>query len=278
MAKSIVRSAARAALRRIRRDRQTVMREYDQRNWALRRESRAWERAVTLEGFLIGDETRRMTAKIHGRAVKVACNDYYRHRLTALGRLIREHLPSSDELVEIGCGYGYNLFALALALPDRRFIGLDISPNGVEMGRAIAAHFGLSDRVRFDFLDVTDGSAPNYHLLNGRSCLTFFCLEQIPNSIEQALRNILAAGPRRVLHVEPSTELLDLRRPSDWANYVYVRSMHYQSALFRLLRQMQHGGVLRVLATGRLPFSPTLQNDGFFAAWEPVSSSTGSQP
>jgi hypothetical protein len=45
--------------------------------------------------------------------------------------------------------------------------------------------------------------------------------------------------------------------------------MDYQSALFGVLRQMEGERLLRVLATGRVPFAPSLQNDGFFAAWEP---------
>ena len=272
MTKSIVRSAARATVRRVRRDRHAVMKEYDQRNWALRREARAWERADSLEAFLVGRETRRIAAKIDGDPVHVACDEYYRHRLGALQRLVQEHLSAEGDVVELGCGFGYNLFALALAFPKRRFFGFDISPNGVEMGRAVAAHFGLADRIAFDFLDITRSGDPNFRQLKGRACFTFFCLEQLPDNVEGAVRNIVAAGPQRVLHVESSTELLNLRRPSDWANYAFVKSMDYQNSLFGLLRALAQEGELRLLHMGRAPFAPTLQNDGFVATWEPARS------
>jgi hypothetical protein len=269
MAGSILRSAARATVRRIRRDRRAVMREYDQGNWAARREQRAWEQAESLEDFLIGGEARRITAKIDGTPVRVACHEYYRYRLSALQRLVREQLPPDGDLIELGCGFGYNLFSLALAFPERRFLGFDISTNGIEMGRAIADHFGLADRIGFDLLDLTERGAPNLERLTGRSCFTFFCLEQLPDDIDGALRNIIAARPRRVLHVESSTELLSLRRPSDWANYAFVKSMDYQNRLFGLLRELEEKGELRLLHMGRAPFAPTLQNDGFVATWEP---------
>ena len=43
-----------------------------------------------------------------------------------IGELVARNLADARDLVELGAGYGYNLFALSLALPERRFIGLDI--------------------------------------------------------------------------------------------------------------------------------------------------------
>jgi hypothetical protein len=268
-AKSIVRSFGRTFLKRVRRDRQRVMDEYDVGHWARARIDRAWERAGSLEEFLIGERGDVIVARVEGVPTRLPCREYYRYRLRALPQLVTRHLES-DEIVELGCGAGYNLFALSLAFPDRRFMGFDISPNGIETGRAIAAHFGLGERIGFDFLDLTKAGDPNFALLDGRCCFTFFCLEQIPYSIDAVVRNIARARPRRVLHVEPSTELLDLRRPGDWANYAFVKSMDYQSDLFRLLPRLAAAGELRVMAFDRAEFAPTLQNTGFTAVWEPT--------
>ena len=245
------------------------MKEYDQGNWARRLQERAWERAENLESYLAGNETRLLSAKVDGKAVSVACREYYRYRLRAFQQLARDQLPADGDVVELGCGYGYNLFSLALAFPHRRFLGFDISTNGVQMGRAIARHFGLGDRITFGLLDITRADDPNFSQLTGRSCFTFFCLEQIPDGIDVALKNVINAAPTRVLHVESSTELLSLRRPGDWANYAFVKSMHYQNRLFGLIRALDRAGELRLLHMGRAPFAPTLQNDGFVACWEP---------
>jgi len=246
------------------------MSEYDAGHWARARRERVWERADSLEAFLIGERTDMIVARVDDTPTRLPCREYYRYRLDALPRLVSRYLDC-DDVAELGCGIGNNLFALSLAFPERHFLGLDISPNGVETGRAIAAHFGLSDRVHFDFLDLANASDPNFALLRDKCCLTFFCLEQIPYSIEGVVRNIARARPRRVLHVEPSAELLDLRRPGDWANYAFVKSMDYQSGLFRLLPRLAATGELRLVQVGHAEFAPTLQNTGFTAVWEPAA-------
>ncbi len=268
-AKSIVRSAGRALFRRVRRDRGHVAGEYDGGHWARMLETRPWESAGGLEEFLIGKSDQTILAKVDGRATRLTQREYYRYRIRAQAELVRNELGASGDLVEIGAGYGANLFALALALPERRFIGLDISPNGIAAGRAIAAHFGLESRVRFEALDLTDPNARAWPELAGRDCFSFFCLEQIPYDISTVISRIAAARPRRVLHVEPTVELLDLSRPADWANYAYVKSVDYQTELFGVLDRMNREGAIRLLRTGRVGFAPTLQNDGFTALWEP---------
>ena len=56
-----------------------------------------------------------MIAKVDGQVVEIAANEYYRWRLSALLDAVSEHVDDDDQIVELGCGFGYNLFALALA-------------------------------------------------------------------------------------------------------------------------------------------------------------------
>jgi SAM-dependent methyltransferase len=46
-------------------------------------------------------------------------------------------------VLEIGCGTGANLLPMALGLPGSRFVGIDLSPRQIEMGRAHAGAIGL---------------------------------------------------------------------------------------------------------------------------------------
>ena len=153
-AASIARSCARLAAGRIRRTPSLVAAEYDRGLWSRVYRERAWERAASLEAFLVGDGQKPLTAWVDNRPCRISQRDYYRYRLTALAALVESSLGGTEDLVELGSGYGYNLFALSLAFPNRRFIGLDISPAGVATGRAIAAHFGLQDRIEFDVIDL----------------------------------------------------------------------------------------------------------------------------
>jgi SAM-dependent methyltransferase len=58
-------------------------------------------------------------------------------------------------VLELGCGSGYNLLAMAQSLPDARFVGVDLSPRQIESGRAMAAAVG-ADRVELRAQSISD--------------------------------------------------------------------------------------------------------------------------
>jgi methyltransferase-like protein/SAM-dependent methyltransferase len=67
--------------------------------------------------------------------------------------------PDRCRVLELGCASGGNLLPLAEALPDSRFVGIDLSARQIETGRAVAGALGL-DNLRLDarsILDVDEG-------------------------------------------------------------------------------------------------------------------------
>ena len=147
--------------------------------------------------------------------------------------------------------------------------GFDISPNGIAAGREIAGHFALSDKISLDRIDLTDASDPNLAAIAGEAVFTYFCIEQIPYDVRKVVENIIAAKPKRVINIEPTTELLDLTHPRDLVSLVYIRSVDYQTQLFPTLDQLEREGRIRIVARERMPFAPTINNDGFLYCWEP---------
>lgn len=260
----------RIVFRNLRRDGTTVALEYDLGHWEHVRNSRTWLTASDLESFLIGSDKKILLAKLDGRVVRIACDDYYRLRIRMLAKEIAAHADNGDELVELGCGYGYNLFSLALSGRWDAFSGFDISKNGLAAAGEIAAHFGLSGRTRFGRLDLTDPADANFSQIAGKTLFTFFCIEQIPYAVESVIRNILRQRPRKVIHIEPCAELLKIWKPMDLLNLMHIRSMDYQSQLFFVLNEMSRKGEIRILDTHRVGFAPTIHHDGFLIAWEPI--------
>jgi SAM-dependent methyltransferase len=57
-------------------------------------------------------------------------------------------------LLEIGCGEGVNLMAMAQSAPDCAFIGFDLAPSAIARARTVAREAGL-DNVRFEVADLT---------------------------------------------------------------------------------------------------------------------------
>jgi SAM-dependent methyltransferase len=268
------RSLARLALRPMRRTRGKVAEEYDAGRWTSVRTSADWQHETDLRRYLISDRERAMSgeliAKMAGAARRVRVHDYYQYRVEAFAGLLREYFDPADEVVELGCGYGYNLFSLAVSWPHTHLLGFDISPNAVEATRNIARHFGLTHRLEAELLDATDGNHPNFQKLRGRNLFTFFCIEQIPYDVSKVVTNILAQSPKRVVHAEPGTALLKRWKLRDWPDFFYLRSVDYQNELYDVLRTFEAQGKLRIIEARRMPFAPSLQNTGALIAWEPA--------
>lgn len=76
-------------------------------------------------------------------------------RLAAMGTLAGLHPrdPREARVLEIGCGDGMNLIAMAHALPEATFIGIDLAPTAIERGRGWAAELGLQN-VRLQAADL----------------------------------------------------------------------------------------------------------------------------
>jgi SAM-dependent methyltransferase len=266
MAKSLYR----LMVRRVKRTADVVDSEYNQQNWQKMLASKGWLRAASLADFLAPADSNESLRKVDNKILRIDGQRYYRYRTAALSNLILRHAGDVRQIVELGCGYGYNLFSLHLHRPDLTFKGFDIAPNGIAAGREIAAHFGLSDKISLDRIDLTDANDPNLSAIAGQTAFTYFCIEQIPYDVRKVVENIIAAKPRRVINIEPTTELLDLTHPRDLVSLVYIRSVDYQTQLFSILDQLEREGRIRIIARERMPFAPTINNDGFLYCWEPT--------
>jgi hypothetical protein len=265
----LVRSLRRLAFKNVRRTHEVVDTEYNAGEWKRILGERAWLRANTLEQFLIEENDAPRLAKVDGQIVRISTRDYYRYRIGALSELISRHAGGARSLLELGAGFGYNLFSLSLDPQWSSLRGFDIAPNGIEAGRQIATRFDLSDRVSFDRIDLTDAGDPRFEQLAGTTIFTYFCIEQIPHAVEAVVENIIRAKPARVVNIEPAVDMLKLSDPRDLTSRVYIQSMDYQTRLFKLLDMLDSRGRIRILARERMAFAPTLHNDGLLYAWEP---------
>jgi SAM-dependent methyltransferase len=80
-------------------------------------------------------------------------------RLAAIARLygVPAALPSRCRLLEVGCSDGGNLIAMAQALPDARFVGIDTSSTAIAAARENSA--GI-ENVTFEELSLADYDPP----------------------------------------------------------------------------------------------------------------------
>jgi hypothetical protein len=266
----VAKSIYRLISRRIERTADVVNSEYNLLHWQKVLSDKAWINAKDLADFLtLPDPTVRLR-KVNNQILRISAQKYYRYRIGALGDLIGRFCGNSKQIVELGSGCGTNLLSLHLSHPDWTFKGFDIAPNGIAAGREIASHFGLSNQISLDRIDLTNSSDPNFAEITDEVVFTYFCIEQIPYDVRKVVENIIAARPKRVINIEPTTELLDLTAPRDLVSLVYIRSVDYQTQLFSTLDELERQGRVRIIARERMPFAPTIHNDGFLYCWEPT--------
>jgi hypothetical protein len=264
--------AARSRLRRFssaRRGNEIVNDEYDQGNWKSVLDERRWERVSSLIDYVVPPIDTARLAKIDGQIGRVTTRDYYRFRLKRLHQLVEAHATDGDELVELGCGWGVNLFSLALAGRWRSLRGFDVSPNGVRATNEAAAHFGI-EAVQAEQLDLTAHGQHGFRKIEGATAFTYLCLEQLKYSTRPVIDNLLQSGVRKVIHFEPTPELFSRWRLGDLANRFYLTAHDYQNNLLTTLRTLEKQGRLRITAVARLNFSPRAVNDPTLIVWEPA--------
>ena len=82
-------------------------------------------------------------------------------RSAVLGRLLglRPADPRQARVLELGCGSGSNLMAMAARFPDSRFLGLDFSAPDIAAARGVATEAGLTN-IEFQQADLLAWSPP----------------------------------------------------------------------------------------------------------------------
>jgi SAM-dependent methyltransferase len=262
---------ARAWLRRRGRPRTPTVSavEYDQR-WSAQARGRRWDgasglsEAVRLSSY--GDSSLR--ALVEFQPVSIPAPDYFAWRAAKLGAIFGAHSGRDEPVLEVGCGLGKNLLALAHE-GFSRLRGLDVSPHAVRASREQLAAFGVRSVVeQADILEL----GGRRELVTGSTVFTNYVLEQFPQHLEPILRRLAELGPRQVIHLEPCADRLPCRRawerlPSSW----HVRAHHYQRALIRTLRRLEQRGVLTVREVRPLGFSPYLFHSPVLLRWEPCA-------
>jgi methyltransferase family protein len=229
---------------------------------ALRSRVMAW-----LSGTLVGDD-REMIAVLDGRLVRLEHQAFTRIAFERVRAVLEEYSDPDDTVVELGSGWGRNLFALSRALHRAGFEGYEISANGVAVAREIARHFRL-DNVTFGHVDLLDGESEGYGRVGGRVVLTYHALEQLPRHAATVIDLLLARAPKRVIHVEPSRDAVPNRPAYGWNVRLYLRAVDYQEALWSTLVRLEEQGRVRILRKQVLHTYNHVNQNPCLIVWEP---------
>ncbi|MFP4053772.1 MAG: hypothetical protein ACLFV7_07910 [Phycisphaerae bacterium] len=197
------------------RTRQEILREYDRDKYGPR-----LEYCRQAGGALDVDEVRNVTIDTPPDRSHVISRGEQLY-LTTYGQTtdlyedfvydaLSECLPQVASVIELGSGYGYNLWHLWKRYPDMQYFGGELTRSAVEIGKCLFEGEGANDlpiRIRpFDFLQTP------YTLLEELPApvlvFTSYGVESLSES--SVFYNALAASPGRihsVVMLEPAHQL-----------------------------------------------------------------------
>jgi S-adenosylmethionine-diacylgycerolhomoserine-N-methlytransferase len=133
-------------------------------------------------------------------------------------------VPENGRVLEIACGTGRNLMALARRHPNATFVGMDISKSMIETARVKAVRSGQDRRISFHVADAAELDQLN---LGTFDCVVIsYALSMIPawkTVLDQAVRRLTPGG---ALHVVDFGSMHGLPRLVRFGMAVWLKWFH----------------------------------------------------
>jgi SAM-dependent methyltransferase len=185
-------------LKRTHRDAEHVHNEY---NRGERHEY--WKPSLTPDEYIYDNGERERWILLDDKLVRGTLRQVRERLLPRLKERVQHYSKPGDLVVEFGAGTGRNLAYLARELPDRQYLGLELTPRSVEDARKMLAAAGANVEMRV-------GDMTNPPKLDTKPAVTFSiqALEQLPGSVSrEALKQMAAYARNAVVCIEPIREL-----------------------------------------------------------------------
>jgi len=204
-----------------------------------------------------------LIAYMEHKLCKVPRYDYYRFRTKMLLESLTNNINNDETVVEMGCGWGFNLWSLLAANFQNLLEGYELSKNGLDAANQINKKYNCD--VKLGKIDITDFETfPN---LVNKTVFTFHVLEQLKYDTTKVIENIIKAKPKQVMHFEPVIELYG-EKLRDKVLKSYLSGMDYQNNLLTTLKKFEKDGVIQILESERLGFASNPLNETSFIKWK----------
>jgi hypothetical protein len=127
--------------------------------------------------------------------------------LGVLESALRDAVAGAEVVIELGCGYGYNLWRLRNRFPGKLWLGGEFSQNAVRLAGLL---FENDRELRVEHFDYYDPAYELFHRAGDRPTVVFTAhsIEQIPSAAPFLIGlSRHRARIRDVFHFEPVYEL-----------------------------------------------------------------------
>lgn len=245
--------------------------DYHLTNWKNIYNDKKWLQYDELIDFVLDNNSSTInniqTSYLNDKICSITQSEYAQFRKYILNYHIEQHVKSSQTLVELGCGWGLNIWTLLANNKQRRIEGYELSENGLKSCKEINDHFKCN--VYFKNIDLTDLST--FPSFRKKIIYTYHVLEQLKYDSEIVIENILKSKPDMVLHFEPVPELY---KNSDHEKLVkqYIKFRDYQDNLLSTLKRFEKDEKIIIVEAKRLYFAANPLYETCFIKWIPNNS------
>ena len=160
---------------------------------------------TTLDEYIFGSPTSELEKRRW---------NLFRHKLEFdVGRkisdikysLIEEKIGSTDieYNVELGSGGGRNILFLANKYPEKKFIGIELSPTSVDLSKRAAEKFNIKN-AEFHTRDLTKKDTYKEFIKSKSLVFSMHCLEEMPRIFRIPLSLLKDNEVEEVLLLEPA--------------------------------------------------------------------------
>ena len=185
----------------------------------------------------VKDPHRQVCYSMKGELYVTSADEVQRIRDRALIDILAEPISRAKVIVELGCGYGYNLAILRDAYPNRIWIGGEYSNNGVQLAEQLFADDQSISVIPFNYYD------PEWSIMEDITekalVITGFSLAELPQ-LAPVMPTFLKYKNKidEVVHLEPVYELLDGSSTLGLMRQAYTRLNNYNTDLLTALNSI----------------------------------------
>ena len=176
-------------------------------------------------------------------------------------KLISLFKDQNLNILELGCGFGWNLSVLRNSGHAGNLLGVDISETGISLAKSISDKYNLN--INYQVLDLTN-YAHLKNLIESIKCdiiFTYQVFEQLPHESEALIRSLIKIAKKRSFVLIESSASLKPLNYSDLLSKIYVWKKDYQTILCKTLKDLEQKNIISDLSIQRLRCSHKIGNE-----------------
>ena len=201
---------------------------------------------------------------LEDKLCRVSSSEFYKYRQIPFLKIIKQFTNPEEIIVELGCGWGRNLFCLRGFNFKNRLEGYEFTKNGYESAKEVNEFFKCG--IKFGRVDLTKDLQID---ISGKTVFTQKVLEQLKYDTEKVINNLIKAKPKQVIHIEPTYELFP-NNIRGLSSRLYIQLSDYQKSLLTTLKLFEKEGKIKILDAHRLKFGAKPIYEDSLIRWKPL--------